>query len=88
MGKKKAEFIEGLDQLIQQAILEGKQELEITAGALHKHVGDYPPEPGTDHAMATASDVLREAVAKHHGKIIYSPPKGKGARFEVSLPLS
>ena len=87
MGKKKADFESGLQELMQMARTEGSHELVITGGDLHRHVGDYPPEAGKHHAMASASDVLTTAVARYHGKILYSPPKGKGARLEVSLPL-
>jgi hypothetical protein len=87
MGKRKLDFIEGLGQIKQSKRREGSGSLDITAGELHHYVGDYPPPPNGHHAMATASDVLRDAALKSGGEIIYSPPKGKGAKLRVLIRL-
>lgn len=87
MGKRKADFVEGLGQISQAKRQEGGDSLDITAGELHRYVGDYPAPPNGHHAMATASDVLREAALKSDGEILYSPPKGKGARLRVLIKL-
>lgn len=87
MGKRKVYFVEGLGQISQAKRQDGAISLDITAGDLHRHVGDYPPPPNGHHAMATASDVLREAAFKSGGEILYSPPKGKGARLRVLIRL-
>ncbi len=87
MGKLKVDFIEGLGQISQNKRLEGANSLDISAAELHRYVGDYPAPPNGHHAMATASDVLREAALKSGGKVLYSPPKGKGARLRVLIRL-
>lgn len=87
MGKRKVDFIEGLGQLKQSKRLEGSVSLDITAGDLHRYVGDYPPPPNRHHAMPAASDVLRDAALKSGGEILYSPPKGRGAKLRVLIRL-
>lgn len=87
MGKLKVDFVEGLGQISQGKRQEGAALLNITAGELHRYVGDYPAPSNGHHAMATASDVLREAALKSGGEILYSPPKGKGARLRVLIRL-
>lgn len=87
MGKRKVDFIEGLGHISQGKRQEGVTSLDITAGELHRHVGDYPAPPNGHHAMATASDVLREAALKSGGEILCSPPKGRGAKLRVLIKL-
>jgi hypothetical protein len=87
MGKLKVDFVEGLGQISQGKRQAGAAVLDITAGELHRYVGDYPAPPNGNHAMATASDVLREAALKSGGEILYSPPKGKGASLRVLIRL-
>ena len=87
MGKRKADFIEGLGQISQRKRQEGADSLDITAGELHRHVGDYPAPPNGHHAMPAASDVLKEAAFRSGGEILYQPPKGRGARLRVLIKL-
>jgi hypothetical protein len=86
MAPNTSDFWQGLTYLMAEARGFKKTDLEITAGELHRQVGGYP-EPHGKHAMASASDVLHAAVARYNGRVLYEPPKGRGARLRVTLPL-
>ena len=72
MGKLKVNFVEGLGQISQGKRQEGAALLDITAGELHRYVGDYPAPPNGNHAMATASDVSKRG-----------PPSSRAGRFSI-----
>lgn len=72
MGNLKVDFGEGLGQISQGRCQDGAALLDIMAGELHRYVGDYPAPPNGHHAMATASDVLREAALKSGEETLYS----------------
>lgn len=63
-----------LKTIMTEAELDGRASVRVNAGDLHIRVGGYP---GTNHAMPTCCDVMREAMMSGD-RIIDQPPKGRG----------
>ena len=87
MGQKTAGFECELLGLLAEAERRGEVDLMLSAGDLHKRVGGYPAQNGSNHAMPTSSDVLRKAVLATNGREIAKPKKGRGSTYTVSLSV-
>ena len=69
------EFDSELRKMIQEAQNEGKQSCRIVARDLHDRVVLEAQENRTPMACG--------AMKKIPGRVIYSPPKGRGKRLEI-----
>jgi 5-methylcytosine-specific restriction protein A len=75
-----ADFRIALERLLSAARSEGKGELTVTAGELHRILGGYP---GPQHRMPICSRVMRSEM-RLGDAIVASPPKGAGASLAIS----
>ena len=77
-----AEFDTELTDMLKEANAEGESRKRIKAGDLHKRIVD----PG-DNRMPMACNAMRKVKSHQDGKavIIYEPPSGQGARFEIEF---
>ena len=74
-----SEFRLKLIELLQLADSAGFDAVEISAGRLHRLVGEYP---GTNHRIPVACDVLRQAI-QATDQILSQPESGQGASLRV-----
>jgi hypothetical protein len=72
-------------RMMNEAVHKGRETVEITAGELHKRVGDYP---GRNHRMPVCCEVMRGASAPDAGDVIVEqPPSGQGASLTIRYVL-
>lgn len=75
-----------LAERMAEAIGDWKPHLQVTAGAIHRTVGDYP---GNNHRMPVCCSVMREEMGEGD-VIVTEPPSGQGAsltiRYWVRVP--
>lgn len=83
---KRQDFEITLTNLLEKACSDGKSDVTITSGELHRTVGGYP---GPHHRMAICCEVMYAFLKKGSGgKIISAPPSGKGASLLILYYLS
>lgn len=74
-----------LHRMMLEAMRAGRESVEISAGELHRRVGDYP---GRNHRMPVCCQVMRAAIALDAGDVIVEePPSGQGASFTARYVL-
>lgn len=74
-----------LYRMMNEAVRQGRTTAEITAGELHRRVGDYP---GPNHRMPMCCGVMRDVLAPDMGDVILEePPSGQGARLTIRYVL-
>jgi hypothetical protein len=79
------QFREELSSIFQEAVEEKRSTVEVSAGELHRRVGDYP---GPNHRMPLCCSVMREAFNPRAGDVIVEePPSGKGAKLTIRYVL-
>lgn len=79
------DFRNELYKLMHEAMKAGKPSAEISAGELHRRVGDYP---GPNHRMPICCDVMRGVLAVDAGDVILEqPPSGQGASLRIRYVL-
>lgn len=83
MAPKAEDFREELSKILAEAQKRGAPYVEVSAGELHRRVGDYP---GTNHRMPVCCEVMRQ-IMKKGDEIISEPPKGKGASLTIRYKL-
>lgn len=83
MAPKAEDFREELNKILAEAQKRGAPYVEVSAGELHRRVGDYP---GTNHRMPVCCEVMRQ-IMKKGDEIISEPPKGKGASLTIRYKL-
>ena len=80
---KKEDFQKVLNDVFKDAISQGKNEIVITAGEVHRIAGDYP---NRNHRIPTCCHVMRKNL-KENDFIISQPPKGNGASLTIRYSL-
>jgi hypothetical protein len=79
------DFRAELYKAMHEAIKQGKEYLDISAGELHRRVGDYP---GPDHRMPNCCEVMKAAMAADYGDAILEQPlRGQGASLTIRYVL-
>jgi hypothetical protein len=79
------DFKNDLHRMMLEAMKEGKESMEISAGELHRRVGGYP---GANHRMPICCSVMRGALAADAGDVILAdPPSGQGAALTIRYVL-
>jgi 5-methylcytosine-specific restriction protein A len=74
-----------LHRMMLGAMKEGRVFAEVSAGELHRRVGDYP---GSNHRMPVCCQVMRAALALDAGDVIKAePPSGQGASLTIRYVL-
>lgn len=68
-----------LAERMAEAIGDWKPHLQVTAGAIHRTVGDYP---GNNHRMPVCCSVMREEMGEGD-VIVTEPPSGQGASLTI-----
>jgi hypothetical protein len=77
------DFKNAIKTLFQTAQVKGQETISIKAGDLHEQVvGDR----STPNRMPTCCSAM-EAFRGAQDKIVYRPPKGKGANLEIEFKL-
>lgn len=84
MPATREDFHGQLERQFRKAESEGATHIELTAGFLHRCVGDYP-NPKT-HRMPMCCDAMRRAMQPGDEEL-YAPPKGKGASLKIRYLL-
>lgn len=77
------DFVNELNSRFISATQQGLDHLIVISGDLHTHVGGYT---GHDHRMPICCDVMMNTM-NQDDEIIYQPPKGKGAKFEIKYVI-
>lgn len=72
-------FRKEIERLMDEAKENGCKYVDIISGDVHRNVGGYP---GRKHNMPSCCTVMY-SMMKSQDKILYSPPKGKGATLEI-----
>jgi len=77
-----SEFDSELMDMLEEARARGESRARIKAGDLHRRVVN----PG-DNRMPMACNAMRKVKLHQKGKatVIYEPPSGQGARFEIEF---
>jgi 5-methylcytosine-specific restriction protein A len=79
------EFKMELHRMMHEAMQQGRGTVEISAGELHRRLGDYP---GANHRMPMCCEVMRSALASDYGDLILEePPSGQGASLTIRYVL-
>src|SRR5438445_3935414 len=78
------EFEMELRRVIYEAVQQGMKTVEISAGELHRRVGDYP---GTNHRMPVCCQVMRSELIPNYDMILEEPPSGQGASLTIRYKL-
>ena len=79
------DFRHELHRMMYEAMKAGMTTAEISAGELHRRVGDYP---GRNHRMPVCCEVMRNALAPDAGDVVLEePPSGQGASLTVRYVL-
>lgn len=83
MPHRTDEFAAALDHWLATANVLGFAAVEVTAGALHRRVGDYP---GVNHRMPCCCSAMRRALVA--GDVLVSEPEcGAGASLTIRYVL-
>lgn len=77
------DFRSALQRRISLAQRQGKTEVDVNSGDLHREIGVYPDK---GHSMPTCCNVMREAMASRD-TVLSSPPKGRGATLTIRYSL-
>jgi len=77
------DFRSALRELKAKAKAQGKTEITISAGQLHRTVGGYP---STNHRMPICCRIMREEM-RPGDKVIAAPPRGQGASLEIQYRI-
>ncbi len=85
MAASRQDFELELGRLLDAAMANGKQSVDISAGELHRHVGGYPDQRG-DHRMPDCCLVMRGRMGTSD-EIIKTPPSGQGASLTIRYKL-
>jgi hypothetical protein len=72
-------FRQEIQQIINVARSKGEKYIDILSSDVHRRVGGYPSQ---NHRMATCCEVMY-SMMKSVDKVIYAPPKGKGANLKI-----
>ena len=83
MAPNRKDFQKKMDSILKLAEQEGKSQVDIKSGDLHRMVGGYP---GNDHRMPICCGVMRKNM-KSTDKILDEPPKGNGATLLIRYQL-
>lgn len=83
MSPKADDFHSELDRLLKAGSEHGFSAVDLTAGALHRRIGDYP---GADHRMPVCCDVMRQAM-RETDTVVEEPKKGAGASLMIRYSL-
>ncbi|MBQ6567285.1 MAG: hypothetical protein IJL80_09530 [Treponema sp.] len=70
------EFEEYIDNILSH--ISGEY-IDLKSGDVHRDIGGYP---GKDHRMPVCCDVMYSRM-KGSDKVLYAPPKGKGATLTI-----
>ena len=73
-----------LEARISRAFRQGRSQVEVNAGELHRSVGGYP---GIRHAMPACCNVMRQEFDALRDEIVHEPPSGKGASLTIRYLL-
>jgi hypothetical protein len=80
----KDRFYEELMQVFQEATKEGRENVDVNAGDLHRRFGEYP---GPDHRMPVCCSVMRSEYSADCDLVLQSPPSGDGAGLTIRYAL-
>jgi hypothetical protein len=80
----RGQFHDELMRLFQHAVNNGLENIEVSAGELHRSVGGYP---GPDHRMPVCCSVMRSEFSADCDLVLESPPKGDGASLTIRYNL-
>jgi hypothetical protein len=80
---RKTDFQEALDAVFNDTILEGKKDIKVNSGELHRTVGIYPK---INHSMPVCCDVMMQNM-REGDEILEQPNKGKGAKLTILYKL-
>ena len=79
------DFRNELHKAMHEAVKQGKQHLDISAGELHQRIGDYP---GPNHRMPDCCQIMKACIAPDYGdEILQQPPSGQGASLTIRYLL-
>jgi len=79
------DFTRELRALFYEAFKADQPTVQVSAGDLHRRVGDYP---GNDHRMPVCCTAMKGEMDEQAGDVIVSsPPSGFGATFAVKYVL-
>lgn len=81
---RRDQFYEELIQIFDEATKEGRENVDVNAGDLHRRVGEYP---SPDHRMPVCCSVMRSEFSADCDVVLESPPKGDGASLMIRYNL-
>lgn len=77
------DFCRTLDLILAEAQANGKADIVVVSGGIHRQVGGYP-DP--DHCMRSCCRVRYETM-KGGDEIVSAPPSGQGATLSIRYRL-
>lgn len=81
-----SDFYNELHRMMMEAVRRGQHSIEVSAGDLHRRVGDYPD--ANRHRMPVCCAVMRDVLAPDAGDVIlFEPSKGQGATLTIRYVL-
>ena len=79
------DFRQELYKVMNDAVKQAKDSVDINAGELHGRLGDYP---GPNHRMPNCCQVMKAAMAADYGDVVmHEPPGGHGASLTIRYIL-
>lgn len=83
----KEDFRATLMALFSRAKKQGRTQIEVNAGELHRLVGGFPAKEGEKHNMATCCRVMRQEYDIGGAVIFFEPDKGAGQGLTIRYDL-
>ena len=83
----KEEFRATLMALFSRAKKQGRSQIEVNAGELHRLVGGFPAKEGETHNMATCCRIMRAEYDMGAAEIFFEPEKGAGQGLTIRYDL-
>jgi hypothetical protein len=82
-----SDFLREIDAQLSRAAGQGRKNVEVNAGELHRLVGGYPPKAGEHHAVPTCCQAMWKRFNPLKDREIDVPPSRKGASLTLSYAL-
>ena len=78
------QFYEELLRVLQESTKDGRENVDVNTGELHRRIGGYPAR---DHRMPVCCSVMRFEFSEDCDRVLKAPPSGDGASLTIRYGL-